>query len=106
MYASVEDCPEELLLFFHRLPYDYRMKDGRTLLQRIYNDHFEGFEEAQAMADAWDGLREKLEADVFARVQERFRMQLHSAAQWRDVINSWLYRLTLIPDEKGRKIFV
>ena len=45
MYASAENCPEELLLFFHRLPYGYRMKDGRTLLQRIYDDHFEGYEE-------------------------------------------------------------
>ena len=106
MYASVEECPEELLLFFHRLPFDYRMKDGRTLLQRIYDDHFEGFEEAQAMADAWDSLQGMVDEDVFARVQERFRMQLHSAAQWRDVINSWLYRLTLIPDEKGRKIYL
>ena len=106
MYASVEDCPEELLLFFHRMPYDYRMKDGRTLLQRIYDDHFEGFEEAQAMSDAWDSLQGKVDEDAFARVQERFRMQLHSAAQWRDVINSWLYRLTLIPDEKGRKIYL
>ena len=58
------------------------------------------------MADAWDSLQGKLDGDVFARVQERFRMQLHSAAQWRDVINSWLYRLTLIPDEKGRKIYL
>jgi alpha-glucuronidase len=106
MYASVEDCLEELLLFFHRLPYDYRMKDGRTLLQRIYDDHFEGFEESLAMSDAWDALAGRLDPDVFARVQERFRMQLHSAAQWRDVINSWLYRLTLIPDEKGRKIYL
>ena len=82
------------------------MKDGRTLLQRIYDDHFEGVEEALAMSDAWDALAGRLDPDVFARVQERFRMQLHSAAQWRDVINSWLYRLTLIPDEKGRKIYL
>ena len=106
MYASVVECPEELLLFFHRLPFDYRMKDGRTLLQRIYDDHFEGFEEAQAMANAWDALQDKLDGETFARVQERFRMQLQSAAQWRDVVNSWLYRLTLIPDKKGRKIYL
>ena len=106
MYASVENCPEELLLFFHRLPYDYRMKDGRTLLQRIYDDHFEGFEEAQAMSDAWNELRDKLDPEVYARVQDRFREQLRCAKEWRDVINTWLYRLSLIPDEKGRKIYM
>ena len=105
MYRGVASCPEELLLFFHRLPYDYRMKDGRTLLQRIYDDHFEGYEEAAAMSEAWDKLADKLEPEVFRRVQERFREQLRCAAEWRDVVNTWLYRLTMIPDEKGRRIY-
>ncbi len=105
MYASTEDCPEEFLLFFHRLPYAYRMKDGRTLLQRIYDDHFEGYEEAKAMAEAWENLEDKLDPGIYARVRERFREQLRCAAEWRDVINTWLYRLTLIPDEKGRTIY-
>ncbi len=105
MYRDIGTCPEELLLFFHRVPYAYRMKDGRTLLQRIYDDHFEGYEEAEAMSDAWDRLEGKLEDGVFRRVQERLRIQLRSAAEWRDVVNTWLYRLTMIPDEKGRKIY-
>jgi alpha-glucuronidase len=105
MYRDIAACPEELLLFFHRLPYDYRMKDGRTLLQRIYDDHFAGYEEAAAMADAWDKLEGRLDGEVFRRVQERFRMQVRSAAEWRDVVNTWLYRLTMQPDEKGRRIY-
>ena len=105
MYASLEDCPEELLLFFHRLPYEYRMKDGRTLLQRIYDDHFEGYDEAKGMSDAWDRLRDRLDPAIYDRVRARFREQLRCAAEWRDVINTWLYRLTLIPDEKGRTIY-
>ena len=81
------------------------MKDGRTLLQRIYDDHFEGCEEACAMSDAWDKLEDKLDRDSFRRVRERFQMQKRSAREWRDVVNTWLYRLTLIPDEKGRTIY-
>ncbi len=104
LYRNVKSCPEELLLFFHRLPFNYRMKDGRTLLQRIYDDHFEGCEEACAMSDAWDKLEDKLDRDSFRRVRERFQMQKRSAREWRDVVNTWLYRLTLIPDEKGRMI--
>ena len=105
LYRNIESCPEELLLFFHRLPYDYRMKDGRTLLQRIYDDHFEGYEEASAMADSWDKLEGKLDEETFRRVQMRFLEQVRSAAEWRDVINTWLHRLTLIPDERGRTIY-
>ncbi len=105
-YGSADTCPEELLLFFHRLPYDYRMKDGRTLLQRIYDDHFLGCAEAEAMAAAWDALEGRVPEEVFRRVRARFREQIRSAREWRDVVNSWLYRLTLIPDGKGRKIYL
>ena len=105
-FGRIETCPEELLLFFHRVPYTYRMKDGRTLLQRIYDDHFEGCAEAEAMAGEWDSLRALVDETMFLRVQARFAEQLRSAREWRDVVNSWLYRLTLIPDEKGRPLYL
>jgi len=106
MYGEIGTCPEELLLFFHRLPYAYRMKDGRTLLQRIYDDHFSGCADAEAMAEAWNTLEGLVPEDAFLRVRERFAEQVRSAREWRDVINSWLYRLTLIPDERGRTIYL
>lgn len=105
-YGDIHTCPEELLLFFHRLPYDYRMKDGRTLLQRIYDDHFAGCAAAEAMAESWDSLEGLVPEDAFRRVRERFREQVRSAREWRDVVNSWLYRLTLIPDERGRRLYL
>ena len=82
------------------------MKDGRTLLQRIYDDHFSGCAEAEAMAEAWNTLEGLVPEDAFLRVRERFAEQVRSAREWRDVINSWLYRLTLIPDRQGRKIWL
>ena len=51
-YATPEACPDNLLLFFHRLPYTYRMRDGRTLLRRIYDDHTEAVAETEALAAA------------------------------------------------------
>ena len=106
LYREIESCPEVLLLFFHRVPYSHRMKDGRTLLQRIYDDHFEGYEEAEEMARAWDALEGRVPEEAFRRVRERFREQLRSAREWRDVVNSWFYRLTEIPDEKGRTLYL
>lgn len=105
LYGSLQSCPEELLLFFHRVPFDYRMRDGRTLLQRIYDDHFEGVEAAEDFAAQWESLRGLLPEDILLRVSERFREQLRSAREWRDVVNSWLYRLTMIPDARGREVF-
>ena len=105
MYADVKTCPEELLLFFHRLPYDYVMQDGRTLIQRVYDDHFAGYEAAEDFAKRWDSIESLLPEDVFRRVQLRFREQLRSAREWRDIVNSWLYRHCGIPDAHGRPIY-
>ena len=103
LYENLDTCPEEMLLFFHRLPYDWKMRDGRTLIQRIYDDHFEGFRAVEAMAEALHGLplpdRDKAEAEA------RMEKQLMNARNWRDVINTFFYRYSGIPDEKGRTIY-
>lgn len=98
-------CPEKLLLFFHRLRYDHIMPDGRTLLQRIYDDHFDGARDAKLLHDAWLVLEGRVPADVFARVLGRFVLQVKNAAEWRDVINTYFFRKTGIPDIRGRMIF-
>ena len=97
--------PEELLLFFHRLPYTYRLKDGRTIIQYIYDTHFEGADEAEAMYQKILSLKEYLSEERFLRLSERFRIQAEDARDWRDQINTCFYRLTEIPDEKGRTIY-
>jgi alpha-glucuronidase len=105
MYENIETCPENLLLFFHRLPYTFRLKSGKTLIQHIYDTHFEGVENVQEFIDTWQSLRPYLPENVYASVAERFRRQLMNAKEWRDVINTYFYRKTGIPDEKGRKIY-
>lgn len=104
-YDDPATCPEQLLLFFHRLPYDYRLKDGRSLLQRIYDDHFEGAAEAEALREAWLALKGRMPEATHARVLQRFDRQVDNAREWRDVINTYFYRLTDIPDAQGRTIY-
>ena len=105
MYNSMETCPEELLLFFHHVPYTYMLKSGKTLIQHIYDSHFEGYDLAAEYAKAWDDLEGKIEERAFKNVKERFAMQLGNAREWRDQVNSYFYRKSGIPDEKGRKIY-
>ena len=102
-YGDPSVCPDLYLLFFHRLPYGFRMKDGRTLIQRIYDDHFEGLDEVHAMAAALRALPfpEPDAAVIFARMDR----QLDNAREWCDVINTFFFRLSGIPDEKGRTIY-
>jgi alpha-glucuronidase len=104
-FADPATCPEELLLFFHRLPYGFIMKNGRSLLQNIYDTHFEGYDEVQAMLDQWIALKEQLDQSIYESVKERLEWQRENARQWRDVINSYFYRRTGIDDISGRTIY-
>lgn len=105
MYNSPETTPDELKLFFHRLPYDYVLASGKTLIQHIYDSHFEGYEAAEEFSEMWKKLEGMVDEDVYINGVRRFEMQLESARDWRDIINSFFYRLSGIPDEKGRKIY-
>ncbi len=105
MYENPETTPEELLLFFHRLPYSYVLKSGKTIIQHIYDTHFEGAEDVERMAELFGELRGLIDGKAFDRIEKRLAHQLWHSKEWRDVINSYFYRKTLIEDEKGRKLY-
>ena len=102
-YTNPETCPDLYLLFFHRLPYTWRMKDGRTLIQRIYDDHFEGYAEAKHLAEILSSL--PFPEDDAAIIQDRMKHQLHNAREWRDIVNTFFHRLSGVEDAKGRIIY-
>lgn len=104
-YNSMESCPEELLLFFHHVPYTYLLKSGKTLIQYIYDSHFEGYDEAEGYAKAWEQLKGRVAPEIFENVRERFVRQLENAREWRDQVNAYFFRKSGIPDEKGRPIY-
>jgi len=105
LYENLETCPEEMVLYFHRLPYDYKLKDGRTMLQYIYDTHFEGVEGVEGFIKTWESLKGKMPDDAYESVRTRLDMQLDNACEWRDVINTYFFRKTGIADNKGRRIY-
>ena len=105
MYNNPETCPEELVLFFHHLPYIRKLKTGKSLIQHIYDSHFEGEAEAKELKAKWESLKGKVPAEVFDLVEKRFESQVNNAKEWRDQVNSYFYRKSGIEDEKNREIF-
>ena len=105
MYENPETCPEELILFFHYVRYDKVLKSGKTLIQHIYDTHFEGYESVEKFISDWKSLKGKVPADVYTRVEERLAEQLRCARDWRDLVNTYFYRMSGVADEKGRTIY-
>ncbi|TRY17037.1 alpha-glucuronidase [Tessaracoccus rhinocerotis] len=104
-YEDPATTPDELVLFFHHLPYGHRLHSGKTVVQHIYDSHFDGVERVERMVASWEQARGRVPDDLFERVSERLAEQLRSATEWRDQVNTYFLRKSGIPDERGRRIF-
>ncbi|MEU6727625.1 alpha-glucuronidase [Nonomuraea wenchangensis] len=106
VYESLEHCPDELLLFFHHVPYGHVLRGGSTVIQHIYDTHFAGVEEVSAMRAHWDKLDGSglVDPAYHARVAELLAEQQRSAEEWRDQVNTYFFRKSGVPDARGRRI--
>lgn len=105
IYESLESCPDELLLFFHHVPYTHKLKSGKTVIQHMYDTHFEGVEQADDLLNKWDSLAAKIDPLRHERVRHRLVDQAEHAKEWRDAINTYFYRKSGIRDEHHRMIY-
>jgi alpha-glucuronidase len=89
-------------LFFHHVPYTYVLHSGKTVIQHVYDSHYEGAEEAQGFVTEWKNVQGHVDGERYQDVLSRFEFQAAEAIKWRDVICKWIYQLSGIPDNKGR----
>ena len=104
-YEDLSSCPDELLLFFHHVPSTHVLHSGKTVIQHIYDTHFEGVERVREYQAVWESLKDSLDEESYLNMKERLFWQLENAVSWRDQVNTYFYRKSGIPDEKGRKIY-
>ena len=104
-YEDLSSCPDELLLFFHHVPYTHVLHSGKTVIQHIYDTHFEGVERVREYQAVWESLKDSLDEESYLNMKERLVWQMENAVSWRDQVNTYFYRKSGIPDEKGRKIY-
>ena len=102
MYESLQSTPDELLLFFHHVPYTYVLHSGKTVIQHIYDSHYEGAERAQQFVRDWERLKGHIDDDRYQAVLDRLEYQSGHAIVWRDAVSNWFMRVSGIPDTAGR----
>ena len=102
LFEPLVDCPDNLLLFFHHVPYTYVLHSGKTVIQHIYDSHYEGAEQAAAFIAQWKALETHVDQERYRDILLRLEFQAGEAAKWRDAICNWIYQLSGIPDQKRR----
>jgi len=105
IYESPAECPDELLLFFHHVPYTHVLKSGKTVIQHIYDSRFEGAEKVERWIARWRELESEADHERFLHILRRLEGQAENAKQWRDVVNTYFYRKSGIPDERERTLY-
>ena len=83
-FNDLQTCPEELLLWFHHLPWDYRMKSGRTLWDEICRHYDRGVRAVEGFRRTWSGLKPYVAPALFDEVAGKLETQLNDAKWWRD----------------------
>jgi alpha-glucuronidase len=102
VYESLQSTPDELILFFHHLPYTYKLHSGKTVIQHIYDSHYEGADRAREFVEKWKVLKGHIDDERYADVLARLEYQAGHAIVWRDAICNWFLKESGIADTKGR----
>jgi alpha-glucuronidase len=102
MYEQLATTPDELLLFFHHVPYTYVLHSGKTVIQHIYDSHYEGARQAQQLVEQWRSLGNRIDRQRYEAVLARLEYQAGHAIVWRDAICNWFFRISGIADVKDR----
>jgi alpha-glucuronidase len=102
IYESAATTPDELLTFFHHVPYTYKLHSGKTVIQHIYDSHYLGAAQAAQFVADWDSLKGKIDDALYNDMRARLEYQAGHAIVWRDAIVQYFLKLSGIPDAQGR----
>ncbi|TCC50854.1 glycoside hydrolase [Kribbella capetownensis] len=98
-YESLASCPDELLMFIHHVPYSHRLHSGKTMIQHIYDTHFDGLDAVHGLRASWRSLRSRVDRRRYDTTLERLDRQVEQATLWRDSIVGYYFDKGRVLDE-------
>ncbi|UOE39503.1 alpha-glucuronidase [Chryseobacterium oryzae] len=84
IYGNIKTTPENLILWFHHVPWDYKMKDGKTLWDELCYKYDSGVLGVRGYQKTWENIKPYVDAQRFSEVQEKLKIQAKDAVWWKD----------------------
>jgi alpha-glucuronidase len=84
IFDNPETCPENELLWFHHVSWDYKLKNGQTLWDGLALKYQEGVNQVQEMQNIWNKTQKYVDDERFKEVQMLLEIQNKEAKWWRD----------------------
>jgi alpha-glucuronidase len=100
-FADLATVPDQYLLWFHRLPWDHRMRSGRTLWEELVRHYDRGVADVAAMRADWATLGPFVDAERFAKTARLLEIQSREARWWRDACIAYFSSRSGLPLPRG-----
>lgn len=97
IYNDLETCPENLLLWFHHVPWTHKMRSGLTLWEEICLHYDQGIKKVQEYRDIWTAAKPYVDAERWEAVNAKLAIQEHDARWWRDACVQYFGEFSGLP---------
>ncbi len=97
LFDDPKTCPEKYLLWFHHLPWGYRLRSGKTLWVELCNRYSAGAAHVDTMVAQWASLRGRIDPEIYASVERKLEQQRTDAGIWRDTCVTYFQRFSRLP---------
>jgi alpha-glucuronidase len=100
-WGDLKTVPDSLLLWFHHVPWDYRMRSGETLWDSLVVHYDTGIATVEDMQHRWAGLEGKVDGRRWTEVRDFLAIQREEAQWWRDASIAYWQSLSKRPLPAG-----
>ncbi|MGF7139712.1 alpha-glucuronidase [Roseimarinus sediminis] len=97
MFGDIEKCPEEYLLWFHHVPWDYRMKSGRSLWNEMCKKYYDGAATVKQMQETWNKMEPYIDQERHHHVKQLLAIQADEAVWWRNALLLYFQQYSKMP---------
>lgn len=101
LYENPATCPDKDLLWFHHLPWDYKMNSGRTLWDEIALHYQQGVNEVRQMQTTWKQVQPLVDVERWEHVNMLLAIQEKEAVWWRNSCLLYFQTFSKKPFPKG-----
>ena len=100
-FGDIKRVPEEYLLWFHHVPWGYRMHSGRSLWDELVYRYTHGVEVVREMRKTWDEVGSQVDAERRQQIAAFLKIQEKEAKWWRDACITYFQTFSQRPIPSG-----
>jgi alpha-glucuronidase len=96
-FDNIKTCPEKYLLWFHHVPWTYKLKSGKTLWQELCEHYYAGTDYVEGMLNTWISLQQYIDPEIYSSVKAKLEQQKIDSGIWRDTCLQYFQKFSKMP---------